>query len=352
MRTAGALEETALFGAVRRSPAAACRCALSLAWLLCAGPVAAVQTPAGPAPPGVEISVDARPPQATVGDPIRFEIRVSAPRGYRIEIPDPGRRIGDFDVLEFLPEGAESPQERQAPDAGVTRRCAIVAAVYRTGEFEFPPLPVVLRRPDGTEIRTAAPPARIRIESVLAEGDLELKDLKPQAEIAAPFPWPALLGGAALAAVLALLAWRLLRRRRMPLPVVTAVPQADPLELAEAELRALQGRGLPDPARVKPFYVALAEVVKKILEAGYAIQTPEKTTSEIAAALRASHPGVGIERVENLLLACDYVKFARYVPSAAEHEAALAGAWEILAECRRARAPEIPQGAAAGTASP
>lgn len=302
-----------------------------------------------PVPAGVEIVVEARPQQATVGDPIRFEVRVSAPPGYRIEVSDPGRQIGDFDVIEFLPEVPE-PRQGQAAEgarAGVTHRCAIIAAVYRTGEFEFPPLPVVLRDPGGAEIRTAGPPAKVRIESVLAENDRDLKDLKPQAEIAAPFPWLPYLVGAALLAALAALAYRLRRRRRAPPPAPPAAPQADPLELAEAELRALQERGLPEPAGVKPFYVTLADIAKKILEAGYGIQTAEKTTSEIVAGLRGSLPGRELERIENLLLACDYVKFARYIPSAQEHGAALAGAWEILAECRKARVRAVPQGAAA-----
>jgi len=325
------------------------RCTLLPACLLCAAAAVPGQTPA-PAPAGVEIVVEARPQQATVGDPIRFEVRIAAPPGYRIEVPDPGRQIGGFEVIEFLPEVPEPRQAQEAGRAGVTRRCAIIAAVYRTGEFEFPPLPVVLHDPGGAEIRTAGPPARIRIESVLGQNDRSLKDLKPQAEIPAPSPWLPYLAAAALLAALAALARRL-RRRRAPPPALPAAPHADPLELAEAELRALQDRGPPEPARVKPFYVALADIVKKILEAGYGIQTSEKTTSEIVAGLRGSLPGAGLERIESLLLGCDYVKFARYVPSAPEHDAALAGAWEILAECRKARAHAVPQGAPAGAAN-
>lgn len=348
MRAGGATKEILV---PRRAPcarAAVRRCLLSLAFLLCVGAAGTGQEPdAVPAPPGVEIVVEARPQQATVGDPIRFEVRVSAPPGYRIEVPDPGRQIGDFDVIEFLPEVPESRQGQAAAGAGVTHRCAIIAAVYRTGEFEFPPLPVVLRDPGGAEIRTAGPPAKVHIESVLAENDRDLKDLKPQAEIAAPFPWLPYLITAALLAALAALAYRIRRRRRAPVPAVPAAPQADLLELAEAELRALQDRGPPEPARVKSFYVALADIVKAILEAGYGIQTSEKTTSEIVAGLCGSLSDTGLERIENLLLACDYVKFARYIPSAREHDAALAGAWEILAECRKARVRAVAQGAAA-----
>lgn len=325
------------------------RCTLLPALLLCAAAVPG-QTPV-PTPPGVEIVVEARPQRATVGDPIRFEVRIAAPPGYRIEVPDPGRRIGDFDVIEYLPEVPEPRQGQEAGRAGVMRRCAVIAAIYRTGEFEFPSLPVVLHDPGGAEIRTAGPPARIRIESVLGQNDRSLKDLKPQVEIPAPFPWLPYLAAAALLAISAALAWRLRRRRRAPPPALPAAAHADPLELAEAELRALRDRGAPEPARVKPFYVALADIVKKILEAGYGIQTSEKTTSEIVAGLRGSLPGAGLERIENLLLACDYVKFARYVPSAPEHEAALASAWEILAECRKARAHAAPQGAPAGAAN-
>ena len=53
---------------------------------------------------------------------------------------------------------------------------------------------------------------------------------------------------------------------------------------------------------VKPFYVALSDIVKRILESGYGIQTLEKTTGEVMDNLRqrpagTRNPGSGLDRI-------------------------------------------------------
>ena len=94
----------------------------------------------------------------------------------------------------------------------------------------------------------------------------------------------------------------------------------------------------------KQFYIRLSDIIKKALEAAYGIQTLEKTTSEIYEALSAqseSAPGSpeagALTDIETLLLSCDMVKFARYIPSPPEIEEVLQKAFQILAGCRARR---------------
>ena len=118
----------------------------------------------------------------------------------------------------------------------------------------------------------------------------------------------------------------------------------DPYELAESELRDLVARRLLERGLVKQFYVMLTEIIKRILEARYAIQTAEKTTSEIITALQdgSGRPAKlqDLRRIESLLAACDLVKFAKYIPSKTEHEDAVESAFEILSICSKQAAPQ------------
>ena len=320
---------------------------LGLLWPVVAPPPAH----AAQAPPGVEVRVSADPRVATVGDLIRIDILVTAPQGYRVQVPDPGRRIASFDVLEFLPGptvplGKGEPPaaaEGPAPSAGAAlHRARLVAALYRTGEFEFPPLQIVLRDPAGKETTVASPPVRVQIRSVLAAGDQQLKDLRKQADIPEPLRWPMWLGAlAGLVAILAAIYW-LRRRTRVPVAPAAAAPQMmDPLEAAEAELRGLLGSRLLEKGHVKQFYVSLADVVKKMLEAGYGIQALEKTSLEILEELReeaVNHPrGRDLEEIASLMAGCDLVKFARYIPGEQENGAAVGSAFRILEACRKTR---------------
>ena len=289
-----------------------------------------------PLPPGVGIRTDATPKIATVGDPIRIDIDVTMPAGCRVEIPRPDAQAGDFAILDFLP-GPVASSKRAQTGPLEHHRARIITAIYKTGKFAFPSLPMKLITAEGTEIALSSPAVDIEIESVLRDANPALKDLKRQAEIPEPAHWALwlilALGGLMLGAV----AWRFSKRRRnRPSP---PAPDRDPLDLAAADLEDLLGRGLPDRAAAKQFYVRLSDIAKRILESGYAIHTTERTTSEIMESLqtRASLEPENSKRIESFLLGCDVVKFAKYVPSKIEHAAASKDAFEILAEARKAR---------------
>ena len=300
------------------------------------------QTDSAPSeiPPGVHIRIEAVPRIATVGDPIRLDFYIEMPAGYRAEIPAMGHQAGDFSILEFLPgpavSGSGQPGERpSSPPAGHHAR--IVAAVYKTGPFTFPPVPIRLLTSEGKRIIVSSPPVAITIQSVLAGKDSGLIDLKKQVELPEPSKWHFRLAALLAACAAGALAWLFWKRRRARASSLPEPPPLDVLGAAESELRSLLARGFPEDRQVKPFYVELSEIVKKILGAGFGVQTAERTTEEIMEALRR---GTGrspqeMEIVESFLVRCDLVKFAKYVPSTAEHQYAADAAFRMLDLSRR-----------------
>lgn len=322
--------------------------ALGLAILIPAARHILARTPknAAPAslPPGIAIRAEATPKTAWVGDPIRIYIDLSMPEGYHIDAPPIGNQVGEFTILRFNPgattaeaPAAQPPQSLARPPAKrLHHRMHMVAAVYKTGAFTFPPVAISLRTATGDTLSIASNPIAIEIRSILPKNP-GLRDLKNQAEIPQPTRWGVWIG-LALALAILLFLIRLIRRRASTPPA--AAPQEnpqDPLELAAEELRALLARGRPLPGKEKPFYVQLSDVVKKILGAAYAISTAEETTDEIRHSLQ-NRPGLDskdLELIVAFLTRCDLVKFARYVPSAAEQETAMKDAEQILKQARR-----------------
>ncbi len=292
-------------------------------------------------PPGVDVRIQAQPQSATVGDPIRFDLDITVPPGWSVIVPKPPNEAGPFEVLEFLPGPALPASVGQSPAAppstAVRHRARVVAAAYKTGDFEFPPMRILLRTAEGKDLEIAGPPLKVRIESVLTEKDRGLKTLKKQAEIQEPARWVLWLVLAAAGLCVAAVAWWMWNRRRRPGLPSPFTSRVDTLELAEAELRDLIGRGLLEKGLVKPFYVALSEIVKKAIESGYRVPTLERTTSEIMDDLRAdprSPDAAGVIRIESLLLGCDLVKFAKHVPDAPESQAAIQSAFQIVRDCK------------------
>jgi hypothetical protein len=297
-------------------------------------------------PPGVQIGIDVKPKPATIGDPIRLEFDLTMPAGYQANIPAIDKQIGDFSIFEFSPgplipepgkfENQASGIQTQA-GASVHHRARIIAAAYRIGTLTFPPIQIHMRTPDGKQIAIASPPAKIEIQSVLSEKGRDLKDLKKQVELSEPVRWALWLSVLLALGILGAVAWLLWRRRHRHSSSIPAAPPRDLLDMAEAELRALLARGFPDGKQVKPFYVLLSDIAKRILEAGYGIHTAEQTSSEIMDALDRV-PGKNPEdmkRIDSFLRCCDVVKFAKYIPSTAEHESAAKDALGILEISRK-----------------
>lgn len=327
---------------------------IAVLWITLPGlmlPPAAGQTPQNPdqasLPPGVATHIEAAPKTGTVGDPIQIDLDIAMPSGYQLKVPPPESHVGDFVILDFKPgstvpgvEKAPSDSQSSSKQTGkrLHHRTRILVAVYKTGKFTFPSMQIKLKTAEGKAITILSPPVDIEIQSVLKGKNQDLKDLKKQAEIPVPFPWILWSSIALALIVIAVIAWFLWRRhRRRPLSFSPEQTQ-DLLELAEADLRDLLGRGLPDSGMEKQFYILLSEIVKRILEPGFEIHTAERTTSEIMDSLNRK-PSIEtntLEKIESFLLRCDIVKFAKYIPSRTEQEVATQDAVQILEEAKKA----------------
>jgi hypothetical protein len=288
------------------------------------------------APAGVSVSIRAQPELATVGDPIVIELEIQSPPELQISIKPPGQ-TGKFTVLDFV----QSPPE--PPLNGVRQvHARITVSLFETGEFEFPPLPIEFRRPDGGIETASSPPVKVRIRTVLDSKDLGLRPLKRQAELKEPFPWARWLAVSLGVLLLAAVLWYGLRRRKSipTLPVSVPIPPANPLDMAESKLRDLIARDLIARGMVKHFYVEFSEIVRAIVAAGYGVRTAEDTTSEILAQLRSgvSATPPEIQSIDTLLSGCDLAKFAKYVPSASENSALVQSAFDLLLRTRKREA--------------
>jgi len=308
------------------------------------GPIL-VFTPAAPSipdssetspPAGVTIQTEATPEVAAIGDAIQINVEIETPPGYRVELIEPESQTGDFTILDFFPgptlPETEQNDTSQSAETSHHHRARIIAAVYEVGTFVFPSVPVLVTTSEGEEISLSSPPVTIEIKSILSEENPALKDLKRQAEIPEPVRWWIWIIAALAAGILAILIRYYLRKRPdVPAPQ-TPEEMMDLLALAEADLKALLARGFPGNGKVKHFYVLLSEIVKRILESGYTIQTAERTTGEIMDSLnrRPGQESENIQCIESFLTRCDVVKFAKYIPSQVEHETVAKDALRIL----------------------
>lgn len=132
-------------------------------------------------------------------------------------------------------------------------------------------------------------------------------------------PWVAL---AVALAVLGYLLYRYIRRRKENRGLFgKPEPQDPPHIVALRELDRIRGEQLWQNGEEKLFYTGVTDALREYIEARYGVGAMEKTTSEIMGDLsdKKIEPRY-YKELDELFKTADLVKFAKYVPQAAENE--------------------------------
>jgi hypothetical protein len=287
------------------------------------------------------------PSELRLGDPFTLELEVRAEPGVELLMPEFGEALDRFAILEFIP--SEGLDEEGATIA----RQRYTLQTSRSGPQSIPPLliefvdrrdgrPATPRDEDAYELLTER--LEFEVEAVLPEdAPLELRaslgELSPLASPGA-LPWPMLLAGAALLAVLAPFAVRAWQRHRAGSQPRSAYA------IARAELDALLAGPRPRPERMDPFYVKLSAIVRRYLEERFGLRSPELTTEEFLAVLTTSPELSRVHRqlLKHFLEQADLVKFARHVPGGAEVQDSIRAAQCFLHETRDDQPPSPASG--------
>ena len=271
----------------------------------------------------VSALVRLEPNSVRIGDPVTLTVEVTAESGVELLMPVFGSSLERFTILEFVPREAIDDTGRTVS----TQHYRLQAPA--SGDHTIPAITIefVDRRPgqraapadeDAYELLTER--LAFTVESVVPTG--AGNDLKPvlgrlealDLERAPRWPWAAAVAFG-IAGVLFLAVRRFSAHAR----------RQSAYEIALTRLDALEARPRPDIEAMDAFFVELSDLVRRYLEDRFALHAPELTTEEfldIAARspdLTRHHRDV----LKAFLVSADQVKFARFVPAAADVETAL-----------------------------
>lgn len=244
--------------------------------------------------------------EVRVGEAFSVEVTATGLPGTTYTFPkDPGSESVELREPEAPPAGTPVPE----PLPGTHR---YQAAAFAVAEAEVPQIAVSYRLPDGTEGVAKTETIPLRIVSVLPKDPKEQK----LADIRGPVPlrvaaafWIAV---GVLALLLAALTFWVLRRRRKPTAATPAAPPMAPDVDALRALDRLASSGLLEGGDYRGYYIALAEIAKRYLEARLEAPVLEMTSAETYAFLRDHPKGSSFALpVRDLSGAADRVKFAR-----------------------------------------
>lgn len=256
----------------------------------------------------------------TVGDHITLRLEVIHPADSRVTLPNIPEEWEAFEVI-----GQTETVTVNNNDGTATTGKDIIVSLFEPGSYQTPRVVVTHFRADGSSEDLGAPVIPLTIESVLVEGDTELRDLKAQAEMPVPPVWPLIVAGFLLVITLAGLLvgaglWLYRRRTQqvsMPIPLMPAVDNRPPEVIAYSELDRIEALNLPAKNQFKEHYTLVTDCLRRYVEGRYQIPALERTTSEMRTSFAlASTPAEHVRDFLNVFMESDLVKFARYRPGA------------------------------------
>jgi hypothetical protein len=261
--------------------------------------------------------------ELAVGDPVQLALEVTHPAGYQVIVPQLEQTWGELEVW------SQSGVTTTANDDGTeTTRQTIGVTLFNLGEFETPPLPLMISDGAGQVFEEVAPSVSLAVVPTLAEEDNELRDIKPQAGLNVPAAWPWIAGGLLLAAIAAVAGWWAYRRWQGKPFLAPVVDNRPPWQVAYDELARIEGLGLLERRRFKEYYTLVTDCLRTYLESQFDLSVYERTTTELKAVLRRSDLAPEhARRFLDLFSESDLVKFAKFTPN-------MRSAYQLLSEAR------------------
>ena len=277
--------------------------------------IAAAQTPAN-------VTITPSTDSVTVGDPVELTVTVNHPAGTQVLMPTLEPNWGSFIVRSQSPVTTVDNG-----DGTATSTQLIDTRLFAPGAFETPPLNITIADSNGQITEVAAPPIPIIVNSVLVEGDTELRDIKPQATLPGALTWPIFV--AALGALIAGIVWFMARR------VKEAFDNRLPHEVALDTLAAVEKERLPENGRFKEHYTLITDALRAYVEQTQGIQATDRTTAEIQTELsKSSLTTEQAKQFTTILSESDLVKFAKFTPDIESAHALVAESRQFIEETK------------------
>jgi hypothetical protein len=217
----------------------------------------------------------------------------------------------------------------------ITLSKSIYITSFDSGKYVLPPLKFS-QLSDSTPLFTQAVP--LIVNSVAVDTTLAIKDIKPLYEENYSFldwikdnaMWIA-IGWAVVAIIVIVLYYMRKRMNKIPEVIEEVKPVLPAHVIAFEKLDKLKEEKLWQNNMYKQYYISLSEIIREYIENRFKLQALEQTSDEILIGFRSvAIDAESMERLKQILLLSDLVKFAKEQPIANENEMSLNNAYDFI----------------------
>ena len=213
-----------------------------------------------------------------------------------------------------------------------------IVTAFDSGYFAIPPFKFFVNGDTVNPILTEA--LFLEVNTVPTDTtDKTIKDIK--APFSEPFDWkwylPMVYWSGAAILLVALIVFLILKlTKKKPEVIVERKPDVPPHILALEQLELVKEQAIWKDGKTKEYYSAISDSVRLYIEGRFGIQALELTTDEIVRAFKSQVvDAASKEKLQQMLVLSDYVKFAKQIPIEQEHALALQNAFDFVNGTKR-----------------
>jgi len=225
--------------------------------------------------------------------------------------------------------------------ATVTQSYTITS--FDAGTYTIPPFTISTT---GGALKTNE--LTLQVQTVKVDTTKAIYDIKQPLAVSYSFidwlrdNWPIVLMVFAGVLIIAGLIYYLLNRPKQEPVAQPAKPSLPGHIIALTKLNELHEKKLWQQGEVKLYYSELSDILRDYLENRYRIKAQESTTDEIFTALKRKHlSGDNREKLRELLLLADLVKFAKEKPLPADNEQCMDNAVDFVSNTKQDVEPAL-----------
>ncbi len=277
-----------------------------------------------------------------IGDLINYSIEVRHDENIEIKMPNLGANLGQFEIRDY------HDLEPEKIDGEMVQRREYDISTYDIGDYTIPPV-TVHYQPAGDTLwqKLQTEEIKITVESIVASEDGDIRDIKPPLEFERDWMRIArFIFAGFLILVVGILIFFYFKMRKQGKSLIPRreKPKRPPHEIALEELEKLLNGNLIEKGEVKQHYIRISEIVRRYIGDRFFILAIEMTTFDLINAMRESEiEETVIQDVEQFLMQCDLVKFAKYIPTNKENQQVADLAVKIINDTKIVFEPETPE---------
>jgi hypothetical protein len=255
-----------------------------------------------------------------IGEQIQYKVRASFPTGafnvHWLSLPD---SIAHFEVVD------KSKIDSSFDNNKTVLQQTITLTSFDSGRWNTPALAIgfVPVKNDST-LSLFSDSIPINVGYAAPDSTNQLRDIKPIVEVTIKSYFWYYVGGGLLALFVAgYFLWRYFKNRKKD-PDIQFKSRLTAYNEAIQELEKLKKLNLQNPEELRQYHSSLAQIFKWYISRRQKVSILNKTTGDVLVLLSNSNLSANITSSAATVLRCgDAVKFAKYLPEAAESEACL-----------------------------